>query len=130
VDERRLIGRRQHEEAHMGAQVIHFEVTGKDAKALQAFYSKVFDWTLDTNNPGGYGMYRPENGQGIAGGIGAAQDGGPGQVTFYVHSDDPQGLLRKVEAAGGRVIMPLTEVAPETTIGLFADPEGHVIGIM
>ncbi|HET7472223.1 MAG TPA: hypothetical protein VFJ71_03760 [Candidatus Limnocylindrales bacterium] len=29
----------------------------------------------------------------------------------------------------GRVLMPLAEVAPETTIGLFADPEGHVIGI-
>ena len=25
--------------------------------------------------------------------------------------------------------MPLTEVAPETTIALFADPEGHVVGI-
>jgi predicted enzyme related to lactoylglutathione lyase len=33
-------------------------------------------------------------------------------------------------ASGGRVIMPLTEVAPETTIALFADPEGHVVGIM
>jgi hypothetical protein len=28
------------------------------------------------------------------------------------------------------VIMPLTEVAPETTVALFADPEGHVVGIM
>ena len=38
--------------------------------------------------------------------------------------------LAKAEPAGGRVLMPLTEVAPETTIALFADPEGHVIGIM
>jgi hypothetical protein len=26
--------------------------------------------------------------------------------------------------------MPLTEVAPETTVALFADPEGHVVGLM
>jgi len=26
--------------------------------------------------------------------------------------------------------MPLTEVAKDTTIALFADPEGHVVGIM
>jgi hypothetical protein len=26
--------------------------------------------------------------------------------------------------------MPLTEVAPETNIALFADPEGHIVGIM
>ena len=114
----------------MGNHVIHVEVTGKDGAKLQSFYQDVLGWSFDTNNPGGYGMYRPENGQGVAGGIGAAQDGGPGLVTFYVHSDDPQEVLRKVEAAGGRVIMPLSEVAPETTIGLFADPEGHVIGIM
>jgi hypothetical protein len=31
---------------------------------------------------------------------------------------------------GGRVIMRLAEVAPETTIALFADLEGHVVGIM
>ena len=43
----------------MGATVIHFEVVGKDGPALQSFYSKVFDWNLDTSNPGGYGMYRP-----------------------------------------------------------------------
>ena len=55
---------------------------------------------------------------------------GAGNVTFYVHADDPQGVLDKATAAGGRVIMPLTEVAPETTIALFADPEGHVVGLM
>jgi predicted enzyme related to lactoylglutathione lyase len=51
-------------------------------------------------------------------------------VTFYVQSDDAAATLRRVEAAGGRVLMPPTEVAPETTIALFADPEGHVIGVM
>jgi uncharacterized protein len=112
----------------MGAHVIHVEVTGKDGAALQRFYSDVFGWQLDTNNPGGYGMYRPN--EGVAGGIGTAQDGGPGHVTFYVHVDDPAATLRDVEAKGGRVIMPLTEVAPETNIALFADPEGHIVGLM
>jgi predicted enzyme related to lactoylglutathione lyase len=114
----------------MGARVIHFEVVGKDGPGLQSFYSRVFGWDLDTNNPGGYGMLRPADGEGIGGGIGATRDGGPGHVTFYVHADDPAATLREVEAAGGRVLMPLTEVAPETTIALFADPEGHVVGLM
>ena len=112
----------------MGAKVIHVEVTGKDGGALQQFYKNVFGWSLDTNNPGGYGMYRQEDG--LTGGIGASQDGGAGHVTFYVHTDDPQAILDKAAASGGRVIMPLTEVAPETTVALFADPEGHVVGIM
>jgi uncharacterized protein len=112
----------------MGTQVIHVEVTGKDGAKLQQFYKDIFGWSIDTNNPGGYGMYR--QGDGLTGGIGAAPEGQPGGVTFYVHTDNPQALLDKVAATGGQVIMPLTEVAPETTIALFADPEGHVVGIM
>ena len=38
--------------------------------------------------------------------------------------------ITRIYASGGQVIMPLTEVAPDTTIALFADPEGHVVGIM
>jgi predicted enzyme related to lactoylglutathione lyase len=115
--------------AKMAAKVIHVEVVGKDGAALQRFYSEVFGWSLDTNNPGGYGMARDSD-NGLTSGIGASPDGGPGHVTFYVHTDDPEGTLRRAEAAGGRVIQPLTEVAPQTTIALFADPEGHVVGIM
>ena len=110
------------------AHVIHVEVTGKDGAALQSFYSRVFGWEFDTNNPTGYGMYR--SGEGVDSGIGAAQDGGSGLVTFYVHTEDPAATLKQVEALGGRVVMPLTEVAPETTIALFADPEGHIVGLM
>jgi predicted enzyme related to lactoylglutathione lyase len=32
------------EEPHMGNPVVHFEVVGKDAQALQSFYKDAFDW--------------------------------------------------------------------------------------
>jgi len=112
----------------MGSHVIHFEVTGKDGKKLQSFYSEAFGWKIDTNNPGGYGMVRQENS--LTGGIGDAQQGSQGGVTFYIHTDDPKATLAKIEKLGGKVLMPLTQVAPETTIALFADPEGHVVGLM
>lgn len=111
----------------MGNHVIHVEVLGKDAPALQRFYSKVLGWTFNTDNPGGYGMAQVGD---LAAGVGPSSDGGPGHVTFYVHGDDPQGILDRAAAAGGRVIMPLTQVAPETKIALFADPEGHIVGVM
>jgi predicted enzyme related to lactoylglutathione lyase len=111
----------------MANEIIHVEVTGKDGPSLQRFYGDVFGWKLDTDNPGGYGLLR----QGaLTAGIGPAQNGGDGHVTFYIHADDPQATLQKVEDAGGRVVMPLTEVAPETTIALFVDPEGHLVGLM
>ena len=113
----------------MSDHVVHFEVTGKDGKALQRFYAEAFGWKIDTNNPGGYGMVRDEE-QKLTGGIGAAPQGSPGGVTFYIHTADAKGALARIEKLGGKVVMPLTEVAPETTIALFADPEGHVIGLM
>ena len=113
----------------MSSTVMHFEVVGKDGPALQRFYSSVFGWTMDTNNPTGYGLVKG-NDHGIGGGVGAAPEGSPGHVTFYVQTDDAKATLRKVEELGGRVLMPLTEVAPGTTIALFADPEGHVVGLM
>ena len=111
----------------MGTHVVHVEVVGTDGPALQRFYGEAFGWSLDTNNPGGYGMYRDGE---LTTGIGTADDGGAGHVTFYVHADDPNAVLATVQRLGGRVVMPLTEVAPGTTIALFADPEGHVVGIM
>ena len=69
----------------MASHVIHFEVTGKDGKALQRFYGEAFGWKVDTNNPGGYGMVRGGENT-ITGGIGAAPEGMPGGVTFYVHT--------------------------------------------
>lgn len=113
----------------MASHVIHVEVLGKDGPALQRFYGDVFGWTLNTDNPDGYGMF-DGGGEGFGGGIGASNDGGPGHVTFYVHADDAAATLRHVEELGGRVLMPLTEIAPGTTIALFADPEGHVVGLM
>jgi predicted enzyme related to lactoylglutathione lyase len=112
----------------MATHVIHVEVVGKDGPKLQKFYADAFGWGLDTNNPDGYGMYREESG--LTAGFGKSPDGGAGHVTFYVHTDDPKGTLARVEKLGGKVIMPLTQVAPETTIALFADPEGHIVGLM
>src|ERR1700746_113791 len=68
--------------------------------------------------------------KGIGGGIGASQDGGPGQVTFYVEVDDPAAYLARAETLGGKTIVPPSEV-PDfgLTFAFFADPEGHVVGL-
>ena len=71
----------------MSNKIIHVEVVGKDGDKLQKFYSDVFGWSLDTNNPGGYGLLRQDD---LTAGIGAASDGGAGHVTFYIGADDPQ----------------------------------------
>lgn len=109
--------------------VVHFEVLGKDAEALQAFYGKVFDWQLNPVMPT-YAMVSTGAEGGIAGGVGAPPDGSAGHVTFYVEVDDLAKALEQIESAGGRTIQPPMDVPNGPSIALFADPEGHVIGLV
>lgn len=108
--------------------VTHFEVNARDAKAQQKFYSDLFGWGIDANNPTDYGMIDTKTkGHGINGGIGPSQDG-RNWVTFYVETPDPAQTLAKVERLGGRTVMPPMDMA-NVTYALFADPEGNVIGL-
>jgi uncharacterized protein len=110
--------------------VAWFEVTGKDGPALQRFYSELFGWKVnDAGDGSGYGLVDAGEG-GIAGGIGASQDGGPGQVTFYVEVDDPAAFLANAKKLGGETVVPPTEIPGfGLTFAFFTDPEGHVVGL-
>jgi predicted enzyme related to lactoylglutathione lyase len=114
----------------MANPVTHFEITGKDGKKLQDFYSGVFGWKVNADNPMNYGIVDPaDTGGGIGGGI-SAGDGGTTQVTFYVEVDDPDAYLKKIESKGGRTVMPTTEIPGMVIFAQFADPEGNIIGLV
>jgi predicted enzyme related to lactoylglutathione lyase len=110
--------------------VTHFEVVGKDGKKLQDFYTQVFSWQIDANNPMGYGMVSSQDGQGIGGGISGGPDGQGGGVTFYVEVADLDATLKKVEQAGGKTIMSPDDVPGGPRLAQFTDPEGHRIGLI
>lgn len=38
--------------------------------------------------------------------------------------------LLKAESLGGKTVMPRTEIPQMVTFGLFADPEGHLVGVV
>ena len=61
-------------------------------------------------------------------GSGQSPDGN-GHVTFYVEVDDPHAALDKIEQLGGKTVVPVTEMEM-VTFALFADPEGHVVGVV
>jgi predicted enzyme related to lactoylglutathione lyase len=118
----------------MGHPVVHFEVMGKDGGALQRYYSELFDWQI-TPAPGpmDYGLVEQwvnAEGIGIGGGVGAGRDGYGGHVTFYVQVPDVEAALAKAEGLGGKRVSGPDPIPTGQVIGLFADPEGHVIGLV
>lgn len=114
----------------MGAKVVHFEILGSDADGLHKFYGDLFDWEIQNIPEMGYGLVQPQGDGSIGGGIGKAQDGSPGHVTFYIEVDDVQAYLDKAESMGGKTVMPVTEIPNMVTFALFADPQGGVIGLV
>jgi uncharacterized protein len=119
----------------MGQPVVHFEIIGKDGARLQSYYSELFGWEIDANNPMNYGVVSREgntnaDGIGIGGGIGPGPEGYEGHVTVYVEVPDVEASLAKASSLGGRRLMGPDKVMEDLEIGQFADPEGHVIGLI
>jgi uncharacterized protein len=120
----------------MGQPVVHFEVIGQDGERLQSYYSQLFGWEIDADNPMKYGTVQREgntnaDGIGIGGGIAGGMEGYDGHVTFYVQVPDVEESLSQAASLGGTRMMGPDEVpGAGIVIGLFSDPEGHVIGVM
>jgi predicted enzyme related to lactoylglutathione lyase len=119
----------------MGQPVVHFEVIGKDGGSLRRYYSELFDWQIDAGNPIGYGLVAREanlsaEGIGIGGGVGQGPDGYDGHATFYVEVPDVEAALARAESLGGSRMMGPEQVMEGVVIGLFNDPEGHLVGVV
>ena len=108
--------------------VMHWEIVGGEGKQLQEFYSGLFGWSIDSNNPYDYGLVDTQTSRGINGGVGPTE--GPNRVTVYIEVDDIQGYLDKAIGMGARLMMPVTELPGAVTLALFADPAGNVTGLL
>jgi predicted enzyme related to lactoylglutathione lyase len=106
-----------------------FEVMGTDGGKLRQFYGDLFGWTFEVLSQVDYGLVKTGDSRGVPGGIGKTSPGTPSWVTFYTETPDVTASLAKAAALGGKVIAPRTEV-PGAIIGIFEDPEGHVLGLV
>jgi predicted enzyme related to lactoylglutathione lyase len=107
--------------------VVHFEVRATDPDAAREFYGALFGWTFPDGGLPGYSYVDTGVEGSLPGGIGPVQDGSP-LVTFYVGVPDVAATLQAAVARGGTVVQPATSV-PGVTFGLFADPQGQVMGV-
>jgi predicted enzyme related to lactoylglutathione lyase len=119
----------------MGQPVVHFEVVGKDGEKLREYYSSLFGWEINADNPMNYGMVHREgnvspDGAGIGGGVGQGPEGYEGHVTFYIEVPDVEAALAKAESLGGTRVMGPEKIMDQVELGQFTDPEGHLIGVV
>ncbi len=119
----------------MGQPVVHFEIIGKDGDKLKSYYSELFGWEFDSNNPMNYGVVQRDGnttpeGAGIGGGVSTGPEGYDGHVTFYIEVPDIEASLVKAESLGGTRVFGPDVVMEGLELGQFTDPEGHLIGLV
>jgi predicted enzyme related to lactoylglutathione lyase len=113
----------------MGDPATNFEINSGDPEKARRFYTSVFGWKMNEVPETGYTFVDTDAGnKGIGGGIGPLRGPKP-FVTFYVVVRDLDATLKKATDAGGKVVFPATKVGPTTTIALFSDLDGNVIGL-
>jgi len=114
----------------MGNPVVFFEIFAKGSDKIRSFYKDLFGWQANVDPKLNYAYVDTGGSKGIPGGIGQTRDNQPSLLTFYVEVPDIDKALEKANKLGGKTIMPKTVIPNAATIGLFADPEGHVVGLV
>ena len=109
----------------MAHPVIHAEIRPADPDAARAFYAELFGWTYADGAFPGYTF--ADTGGAIPTAIGPLQ-GGAEAVLFFVGVEDVEATLARAEELGGRTIQPAQKV-PGVTFGVFADAQGHHVGV-
>ena len=115
-----------------------FEIPATDLDRAQKFYETIFDVKLDAIDLPNIKMRMfplddPMNGVG-----GAVVDSGgfhkpsvtDGPLIYLNGNPDVQKIMDKVEAAGGKIMVPKTEISPEYGyMAVFIDSEGNRMGL-
>jgi predicted enzyme related to lactoylglutathione lyase len=82
---------------------VHFEIGCRDKARTEQFYSKLFDWKLETMGPA---TMIDTGGAGIAGPITSLGHEPHHYTAFYVQVDDLQAALDKAQELGGKTLVP------------------------
>jgi predicted enzyme related to lactoylglutathione lyase len=117
----------------MPQPITHFEINARDSVKISNFYSGLFGWNIDANNPMNYGLVSTKDGDlGIDGGIYQQDDAGDALgVRIYAQVDDAQDYLNKAEELGGEIVGQAMEVpGAGIIVGMFTDLEGNLFGVV
>jgi uncharacterized protein len=108
------------------------ELSSPDTGASAAFYRELFGWEATEPGPveetGGYRMFQ-QGGKNVGGLMGHMQEGQPTAWSTYISVADADDIARRVQEAGGSVVVEPMDVMDLGRMGFFADPTGAVFGV-
>jgi len=118
--------------------IIHFEIPADDVEKLRRFYSELFGWRIERlPGPMDYWMIEtvPVDDKGVAlrpgvnGGMMKRQNPEHRPVN-YIAVESVDEYVKRIEALGGKVVVPKMEVPGIGWWALAIDPEGNQFAIL
>jgi uncharacterized protein len=113
----------------VGQPVMQWQILAKEPDKLVDFYTKLFDWDINTNNALNYRMVDTGSERGINGGIWPAPPQGPSMVSLYVEVDDVGAYASRATELGGKVVMPPQKLPDGDEMAIILDVEGIPVGL-
>ncbi|MBW8804149.1 MAG: VOC family protein [Catenulisporales bacterium] len=107
------------------------DLATSDMEGAKEFYGGLFDWTAETSDvpeAGGYTQFLLD-GTPAAGLMALMSPEQPVAWSSYVSVTDADATAAKVNAAGGKVIMPPMDVTDVGRMAYFFDPTGAALGV-
>ena len=110
------------------------DLAAADAPAARRFYGAVFGWSAAVQRANGGSFLRLRSGRSDIGSLyplsRAQLDAGvPSHWTSYVRVDDVDAAARRVQDAGGRLLVTPFAVDGTAVIAVIADPAGAMLGL-
>jgi predicted enzyme related to lactoylglutathione lyase len=98
-----------------------------DLAAGVQFYRDLFGWDVqDMGEEAGHYTMVSKGGK-LIGALSMAQDPGPPHWTTYINVDDVDEITKRVESAGGTVVVPPMDVMTAGRMAIFSDTTGAFI---
>lgn len=108
----------------MGNPVMQFQIISKAPDQTAKFYSSLFGWKVNGDNPLGYRQIDTGSSVGIQGGIWPAPSQSPNFVQLFVAVDDVKAAIGKAEGLGAKTIIPATVLPEGDEMAVMHDPQG------
>jgi hypothetical protein len=112
----------------MAHPVIHVEIRSQDPDATRAFLAELFGWKVASEGAFPGYTFIDTGAEGMPHTAISPRQATEDEVLFFVGVQDVAATLKHAEELGGTVIQPAQQV-PGTTFGVFADAQGHRIGV-
>jgi len=109
--------------------VTKFQIVSAQPELTAAFYSVLFGWRTDADNPMGYREIHTGSDAGIQGGIWPAPPQAPSFVQLFVQSDDVEGIAKRAQELGARLIVGPAALPDGDWMAVFTDPTGMAFAI-